>query len=188
LKYSVCYSVIRDTGIRPIEASRLRVRDIDRQNGLVYPHSAKHGSGRVLKLKPSTVAMLNTYISKYGLSENDFLWSNLKQVRDNWVRIRNAVSEKLGEPQLRNIKLYDLRHHFATRLYVKTKDLIYVQRQLGHKSISNTLRYIGVIDFDKEEYIVKVAETVEEVTALVESGFEYVTEIDGKKIFRKPKL
>ena len=103
------------------------------------------------------------------------------------MRIRNVVSEKLGEPQLRNIKLYDLRHHFATRLYLKTKDIVYVQRQLGHKSISNTLRYIGVIDFDKEEYIVKVAESVEEVTALVGQGFEYVTEIEGKNVFRKPK-
>lgn len=187
MKYAVCYSVIRDTGIRPIEASRLKVKDIDRENGWIYPQSAKHGSGRILKLKPSTVAMVNSYISKYGLSENDFLWNNLKQIRDKWVRIRNAVSKKLGEPQLRNIKLYDLRHHFATRLYIKTKDIVYVQRQLGHKNITNTLRYIGVIDFDKEEYIVKVASSVEEVTPLVEQGFEYVTEMEGKKIFRKPK-
>ena len=121
LKYAVCYSVIRDCGLRPIEASRLRVKDIDREKGLVYPQSAKHGSGRVLRLKPSTVAMVNSYISKYGLSENDLLWSNLKQIKDNWIRIRNAVADKLGEPQLQNIKLYDLRHHFATRLYIKPK-------------------------------------------------------------------
>jgi len=83
LKYAVCYSVMRDTGIRPSEASRLRVKDIYREQGLVYPQSAKHGSGRVLKLLKSTVAMLNRYISKYGLCEKDFLGENLKQVRDN---------------------------------------------------------------------------------------------------------
>lgn len=33
-------------------------------------------------------------------------------------------------------------------VYVKAKDIVYVQRQLGYKSISNTLRYIGIIDFD----------------------------------------
>lgn len=33
----------------------------------------------------------------------------------------------------------------------------------------------------------KVAETVEEVCELVEAGFEHVTDIDQKKIFRKRK-
>jgi len=37
------------------------------------------------------------------------------------------------------------------------------------------------------DFHVKVAETVEECVALVEVGFECVTEMDGKKIFRKRK-
>jgi len=38
-----------------------------------------------------------------------------------------------------------------------------------------------------EDYTVKVASTVEEATALIEVGFEYVTDMDGKKLFRKRK-
>ncbi len=38
-----------------------------------------------------------------------------------------------------------------------------------------------------EEYTVKVASTVEEACKLLEVGFEYVTEFDGKKLFRKRK-
>lgn len=38
-----------------------------------------------------------------------------------------------------------------------------------------------------DEYSVKVASTIEEALKLVEVGFEYVTEMEGKKLFRKRK-
>jgi hypothetical protein len=41
-----------------------------------------------------------------------------------------------------------------------------------------------VVDGD---YVCKVAKTIEEAKALVESGFDYVTEVDGIKLFRKRK-
>ena len=37
------------------------------------------------------------------------------------------------------------------------------------------------------DYTVKVATTLEEACQFLEVGFEYVTEIDGKKLFRKRK-
>lgn len=40
---------------------------------------------------------------------------------------------------------------------------------------------------ESDEYIVKTAVTVAEVTKLPEVGFEYVTEIEGVKMFRKRK-
>jgi len=39
----------------------------------------------------------------------------------------------------------------------------------------------------KEEFICKVAKDVTEVKSLIEDGFEYVTDMDGFKIFRKRK-
>jgi len=38
-----------------------------------------------------------------------------------------------------------------------------------------------------KEYTIKTAKTSEEVRKLIENGFEYVTEIDGTKLFRKRK-
>ena len=51
LKSASAYSVIRDTGLRPIELGRLRVKDIDLETGKLYPITAKHGRGRVLKVQ-----------------------------------------------------------------------------------------------------------------------------------------
>jgi len=80
-----------------------------------------------------------------------------------------------------------LRHYFATMLYHKTKDILFVKQQMGHRKLETTLIYTQLIDFRKEEYHVKTAKTVKQACALVEQGFEYVTEIEGIKIFRKRK-
>lgn len=40
---------------------------------------------------------------------------------------------------------------------------------------------------DNDHFTVKVAETVEEACELVEAGFEYVTDVAEKKLFRKRK-
>jgi integrase len=130
--------------------------------------------------------MLKEYIAKANLSQTDVLWS-AKRVKENWSKLKATVSRKLGEPQLAQIRLYDLRHFAGSMCYYKTKDIIFTMRFLGHKNIKNTLRYVHLINFDREEYTVKATSTLNEATQLLEQGFEYVTEMDGVKLFRKRK-
>ena len=76
----------------------------------------------------------------------------------------------------------------ATILYHQTKDLHRVQQFLGHNSNPNTLKYIQLEEARADEqYICKTAVNVYEAKNLIELGFTYVTEIDGMKLFRKPK-
>ena len=76
-------------------------------------------------------------------------------------------------------------------LYHQTKDILYVMNFLGHKSIKNTLIYIqleeAIFKKDNDEYVCKVAKNVDEAKELIELGFEYVTDMDGVKLFRKRK-
>jgi hypothetical protein len=72
----------------------------------------------------------------------------------------------------------------------KTKDMLHVMQTLGHKNIKNTLIYVQLANEmfkDQQEYISKVARNLKEACTLVEAGFEYVCDMDGVKIFRKPK-
>ena len=76
--------------------------------------------------------------------------------------------------------------------YHRTKDIIHVKKILGHRNIQNTMKYIDMEhaifnSHDNDQFTVKVAETVEEACELVEIGFEYVTDVDNKKLFRKRK-
>ena len=75
--------------------------------------------------------------------------------------------------------------------YHRTKDLLYVMQFLGHRRIENTLLYVQLVnsifqDFD-DEYTCKVADNIDQAKQLVEAGFDYVTDIDGHKLFRKRK-
>ncbi len=74
--------------------------------------------------------------------------------------------------------------------YHKTQNIIHVQQILGHKSVLNTQIYVNLeqaIFEVNDDFDVKIAETLEEAFKLLEVGFEYVTDMDGKKLFRKRK-
>jgi hypothetical protein len=76
--------------------------------------------------------------------------------------------------------------------YHRTKDIMHVQSMLGHKRINNTQIYINLeqaifSDGDGSEYTTRIAKTVKGVRALLEAGFEYVTDMEGYKMFRKRK-
>lgn len=47
--------------------------------------------------------------------------------------------------------------------------------------------YTHLIDFEGDEFTCKTAKTLEEAKQLVEAGFDYVTDMDDCKLFRKRK-
>jgi len=69
-----------------------------------------------------------------------------------------------------------------------TKDILHVMKLLDHRNIKNTLIYTQLIKQEKkEEYISKVAQTIQEGRNLIEAGLEYVCKIQGAQLFRKQK-
>ena len=188
-KLALFLSMSKDLGTRPIELTWLKVKDIDLKNGIVNITSAKYCVGRTLKLKHRTLDMLRVYITKKGLKQNNILFpTSSSHISDGYRRVRNKLADKLQTPEIAQIRLYDFRHYYATMLYHKTKDLLLVKCSLGHKDLRTTLRYTQLLETSEdEEYTVRAAKSVSEATALIESGFEYVTEMNGVKLFKKRK-
>jgi hypothetical protein len=58
---------------------------------------------------------------------------------------------------------------------------------LGHKNIKNTLIYTQLIEFKEDEFVCKVAKTVQEASELIENGFEFVCAFDDARLFKKRK-
>jgi len=169
----------------PFELSNVFLNDMDLDKGTIVVRGFKGHSSRVFKLKSDTLAMLKEYVAKYCNSKPfpDTLW-----IGKVWRRIRNRIAEKLKDPNIKSIRLNDLRHYYATMLYYRTKDILLVKQQLGHKKIETTLIYTQLVNFNEnEEFYSATAKTIEEAKKLIESGFEYVTDLDGIKLFRKRK-
>jgi hypothetical protein len=57
----------------------------------------------------------------------------------------------------------------------------------GHRSIQSTLIYTHFVTFEGDDFHVRVAKNLKQDKELIEAGFEYVTERDGAKIYRKRK-
>lgn len=104
---------------------------------------------------------------------------------------RKRMARKLENPRLEQITFHTLRHWKGTMEYHKTRDPWHVKKTLGHKSLQSTEIYINleqaIFNDAPEEYHVKIAENLNEASKLLELGFEHVTDMDQKKLFRKRK-
>jgi len=180
-KYATIFKILMETGLMPYELSQIKPQDIDFEKGILTAKGYKRHTSRTFKLTQETTAMLKAYFGKYTKFPESQWMSKL------WRQHRNTIAKKFQDPTIRNIRLYDLRHYYATNLYAKTKDILLVKQQLGHKKIETTLIYTQLVAFNEEEYTCKTATNIKEATDLIENGFEYITEMDGIKLFRKRK-
>jgi integrase len=140
---------------------------------------------RIIKVSAKTIAMINALPRT-----NEYIFNpNIHTIRQNFQKQRNRIAQKLQNPRIRQIHLHTFRHWFATMQYYKTRNILYVKPLLGHKQIKNTEVYTHFINFEKDEYHMAVAKTLEEEKKLIEAGFEFVrySEKDDVAIYRKPK-
>jgi len=159
--------------------------DIDLENRIVTFTPEKGSRPRQFKVSAKLASMIGG-TAKKGVKV--FGNGNVEKFRRNYEKQRRHVAEKLGNPRPHQIKMHSFRHWKATYEYHKTKDILHVMRFLGHKSIQNTLRYTQLVDWGTEsDYTCKVAQTLAEASQLIETGFQYVTEMNGTKLFRKRK-
>ena len=187
-KYAAFLQLLKETAFRPIEANRLTVDDIDLERRIITLNApAKRSKPRQVKVSEKLVSMLTPLTKKKGLDES--LWGvSSKSMRSTFSNRRKALAGKLGNPRLMKIKLKTFRHWKATMEYHRTKDILYVKELLGHKNIQNTLVYTHLVSFEEDDaWVVKVASSIEEYVALLESGFEYVSDYEGRKVLRKRK-
>lgn len=189
-KTSTFLQLLKETGMRPGEAWNLRWTDIDTERLTVNVLPEKNSNPRRLKISSQLSAMLNGLPRRYLLVFRNPKTDPRKAMvvfQKAISKQRKTVAEKLKNERINAINFRTLRHFKATMEYHRTRDILHVMRLLGHKSIKNTLVYTHLVDFGGDDFVCKVAKTIEQAKELVESGFEYVTDVDGTKLFRKRK-
>ena len=71
--------------------------------------------------------------------------------------------------------------------YYNRGGLLLVQKLLGHKRVTSTMKYTQLTQFKDDEYDVATATTIEEAKNIVAAGHDYVTEKQGIMLFKRPK-
>jgi integrase len=187
LRHQIEFSLMKECGLRPIEIHKLTLKVLDLEKGIISIKTAKGGRSRQEKIKPRTLALLKTFVSKNGLGLNDTIFSTVKNMSKAFQRARDRLAKRYSDPEFKKIRLYDLRHFYGSILYHQTKDLLYVKEKMGHRSITSTMKYTHLISFDSDEWIVKIAESREELVRFLEKGFDLIGEFQDKKVLRKRK-
>src|SRR4030065_975193 len=111
--------------------------------------------------------MLREYLAEFT---QDKPFQSSRSMGEIWRRTRNRLAKKLNQPELKNIPMRNLRHHFATHKYDQTKDILLLKSLLGHKKLETTMFYTQLITFNEnEEYTCKTATNIKEATELLET-------------------
>jgi hypothetical protein len=90
-------------------------------------------------------------------------------------------------PTIKTIRLYDFRHYFCTKTLRDSGDAFFTMNQMGHKKLTTTQLYMHLVNLDSDEWTCRAAATKDEAMSLIEGGFQYVTDMDGVKLFKKRK-
>jgi len=177
---------LKETGADPGELTAITPKDINKEaRTITINRPVKGHRPRILTVTQELIRRLENVTKDSETIFNDVL------LRRAFYYKRKTTAHKLANPRLLEITFITFRHWFGTMEYHKTKDILHVQRLLGHKNIQNTLIYIDLesklFNNANDGFTCRVAHDTGEACSLVEAGFEYVTGDynDGGKIFRK---
>ena len=183
-KTAALLQALKETGMRVGEAWNLKWTDIDYVNATISITPEKRSHARMFKVSNKLLAMLNTLPKK---SDKIFGTYELRGYRSSFTHQRKRTAIKLQNPRINQITFHTFRHWKATMEYHRTKDILYVMRLLGHKSIKNTLIYTQLVTFENDDFVCKVAANTKEAKELIEAGFDFVCKMENESLFKKRK-
>jgi integrase len=187
-QYAVIFTIMTEIAVEPAELHNTPRNKIDAQRGIISITGTKGHASANYPLKKRTAEMLREYLATHT---EEYPFPKPEAMSQVWRDTRNRVADNLKEPDLKNIPLKNLRNYSGARLYLSlpVRDPIQVMRHLRHKKLETTMHYIRaiVLDPDDEEYMSRTATTIKEDQELIDAGYQYVTEREGIKLYRKRK-
>lgn len=126
------------SGARPTELLNLEWSEINIATGAIYIRTLKRGRPREVVV-PKVVRHALERLKSTGIARPfDISYSRFAEI---WNEYRPSPTKTLR----------CLRHSFAMRAYERTRDIRFVQRAIGHKSLTNTQIYLEY-DYSATEF------------------------------------
>ena len=162
LEFPVVLRLLYSCGLRIGETVKLRLCDVDFENGILYMHNTKNDKHRIVPVSDEMKVILQKYCMAYGLLGKNEGWLFPSQLSDSHISDRaikrkfDAILKNNGI-QLPNRKkhergpcLHCFRHVFAFKSFAQSEragrhldDAIpYLSIYLGHDSLDETSKYL----------------------------------------------
>jgi integrase/recombinase XerD len=141
LPYQVCLKTIYACGLRLLEGTRLRVKDIDSQRKMIHVVQGKGNKDRYVPLPDHTLKLLRHFWVTHRNPDWMFPARNGLEPM-NETALQKAFQAALRESGVhKKASVHTLRHSYATHLLEAGVDLRIIQVYLGHASPSTTAIY-----------------------------------------------
>ena len=143
------------TGCRRNEILRLRWDDVDRAAGELRIRESKIGPRRV----PLTAPVERVLARIPRVEDNPWVIAGgrrgepLKDINSYWHRLR----ERAG---LKDLRLHDCRHSFASQALAIGEGLPTIARLLGHKTVMTTYRYAHLAEDSEKASVARVGDSI----------------------------
>lgn len=121
-----------ETGMRRSEMLSLEWRNVDLKKSIAVLKDTKNGESRAVPLSSTAIRVLKGL--QRGIAGGRVFSITQSQLRDTWEVARTAA----GIP---DIRLHDLRHEAASRLFEKGLNVMEAASVTGHKTLSMLKRY-----------------------------------------------
>ena len=140
-KWQAIITLMGWCGLRTVEVTRLRVRDVDFSASRLYVQGKGKEDKVAIQLLEECAYFVALYIKEYerGISGNEALFPGLttRQIRYHTRKYLQRAGLKTAR-----ISAHSLRHTTGQVLLKQGVDPIYVQRHLRHKSFATTQIYV----------------------------------------------
>lgn len=164
-KYYCFFNILYHCGVRVGEALAIKVSDIDLENqtlkinknydyvnGIITTPKTI-SSIRSIYLDKEITCIIREYIevlSKYkAFNDNSYLFGLTSPCP--YVNIKSQFKSAKDETGVKNIRMHDIRHSYASRLLAEGYSIMFVSKQLGHSDITTTLNTYTSLLEDKEK-------------------------------------
>jgi len=151
LRYKTIFSILYGSGLRISEVQTLRIQDIDSKQMRIFIYQAKGKKDRYVPLANACLLLLREYFKKYHPKHVDgYLFLNQKadkHISDRAIQDAFKKYHNMSEIKTK-ATVHTLRHSFATHLFEDGINIFFIQKLLGHATISSTMRYLRIAQTD----------------------------------------
>lgn len=147
LRTYLIISLFAKTGMRVSEISRIKLQDVLKRSSQMIVRG-KGDKIRNVDIVPDLVVMITSYAKLNKIRRNQALFSH------KWKKGTRGLSTRRLQQicnEIADVNAHAFRHSYAVHLLRKTKNIRYVQKQLGHSSMATTQIYLQFMDFDEEK-------------------------------------
>lgn len=156
----VMFRLIYTCGLRPIEARRLMISDVDLATGTIYIRESKGHKDRTVVVSDDMLTLCKIYKEKIDsiFPDSEYFFPNHRRKMYSACLLDRTFKECWNAAEIHLNKtspprVYDMRHNFATNClcnWMKNgKDinamLPYLSAYLGHVNLSDTAYYIHLV-------------------------------------------